>query len=407
MKISTSIICLLGCMLTLSSCQFLQNNLSSRKPAGTKATAVAPVQAVLPDTYMRGFDASEVKALEENGISFYDEKGKKTDIFKILSDNGVNWIRLRIWNDYTKEMTASWKPYGFNNLERTIAMAKRAKDNGMKVLLDFHYSDNWADPQKQKCPDMWKGYTNVADLSAAVATWTGTILTQMSAAGCAPDMVQLGNEMEGGICKTNAGFTVSTADSATILNAAAATVRSTIPKCKIMLHMSRGGNQQVLSNFYSNFISKVDCDVVGLSYYPFFSSHGTITQLQQNVDTIVKTYKKQAVIAETSYCYDTNVWMDNTNNEFWTDDEPIAAQNLTTYSGITNGKIVASVENQAGVVREIIEKTAQKGGTGVFYWGGAYLGVTGKMDSSWENQALFDTNGKVLPSIKVMAVKGE
>ncbi len=390
-------------LLCLSSCEFLQNRLSSNSDFQT----YAPVAAKLDSDFMRGFDASEVKALEEAGISFYDENGKKTDIFKILADNGVNWIRLRIWNDYTKEMNAEWKPYGFNNLERTIDMAKRAKANGLKLLLDFHYSDNWADPQKQKCPDMWKRITTVDELAAAVATWTGNILTQMKTAGCAPDMVQLGNEMEGGIFKTNAGCTVSVADSATILNTAASTVRSTLPGCQIMLHMSRGGNPQVLSNFYTNFISKVDCDVVGLSYYPFYEDHGTITQLQQNVNTIVTTYKKKAVIAETSYCYDTSVWMDNTNNEFWTDKEPVAAKNLTTYAGITNGKITASVENQAGVIREIIEKSAQKSGTGVFYWGGAYLGVTGTMDSSWENQALFDTNGKMLPSLKVLAVKGE
>lgn len=383
---------------------------------------INPVNATLGSSYMRGIDASEVRALEENGQKFYNSDDGEQDVFAILAANGVNWIRLRIWNDYTQELSASWAPYGYNNLARTINMAQRAKKYGMKVLLDFHYSDTWADPSKQKCPAMWSTIDNAADMGTAVAKWTTEILTKMKAAGCAPDMVQLGNEMEGGLFLTGGAFVPSTSGTVTILTAAATAVRTFDSNCLIMLHMSRGGNSSVLSSFLTNYATKVDCDVVGLSYYPFYTTHGTITNLKTNIATIVGTSayanggKLKAVIAETSFAYGLT-YTDTTSNEFWTsdttssDDEVIAASLLTTYPGITtdssgNKRIVASVANQAGVIREIIEKSASSGATGIFCWGSCYLGIDKVMPSSWENQAFFDVHGKVLPSLKVMSVAG-
>jgi len=388
---------------------------------------IQPVAASLSEEYMRGVDASEVKALEECGIKFYDSDNTEKDVFEIFANHGVNWVRLRIWNDYTVAMNQTYgglgdkyfAPYGWNNLSRTINMAKRAKANGLKVLLDFHYSDNWADPEKQFLPEMWSDVKTAEELTEAVATYTKEIVIAMKEADCAPEMIQLGNESEGGLFqKDYLGNALSfTPDVPACLVAAAKVIREELPNCKIMLHMSRGGNSNVLNNFLSNYVEKmIDgetklCDAVGLSYYPFYSSHKTIEDLVTNCNTI-KEKGYEPVIAEISYCYDKEAWTDSTDNIFY---ETITNQTLTAQeqSGTNipsladaNGKIEATIKNQALVVREVLEKTAAVGSTGIFYWGTCYLGVDDIMASGYENQALFDVQGKVLPSMDVFAVEG-
>lgn len=382
---------------------------------------IQPVAASLSEEYMRGVDASEVKALEECGIKFYDSDNTEKDVFEIFANHGVNWVRLRIWNDYTVAMdpaygnlgSAYWAPYGWNNLSRTIAMAKRAKAHGLKVLLDFHYSDNWADPAKQFLPKMWEGITDVEELSKAVADYTEEVILAMKEASCEPDMIQLGNESEGGLFKKDSNgntLSFSHSDGAACLVEAAKVIRSVLPNCKIMLHMSAGGDTNRLNSFYTNYVDKMKdsegnslCDAVGLSYYPFYTNHKTVDGLASNCETI-KSKGHEPVVVEVSYGYDKAAYTDTTSNSFYTDQEINSATNIPSLA--KDGKIEATIENQALVVREVIEKSAQKGGAGVFYWGTCYLGVEGIMNSGYENQALFDVNGKVLPSMDVFAVKG-
>ena len=382
---------------------------------------IQPVAASLSEEYMRGVDASEVKALEECGIKFYDSDNTEKDVFEIFANHGVNWVRLRIWNDYTVAMdstygnlgSAYWAPYGWNNLSRTIAMAKRAKAHGLKILLDFHYSDTWADPSKQFLPEMWSDYKdNPEALAKAVASYTKEIVIAMKEANCAPDMIQLGNESEGGLFKKDYlgnQLSLSHSDGAACLVEAAKVIRELLPKCKIMLHMSAGGDANRLASFFNNYVNKmVDgetklCDAVGLSYYPFYSSHKTLDNLVTNCETI-KAKGYEPVIAEISYAYSTTAWSDSTGNIF-SNQEATAGNSISSLADST-GKIEATIKNQALVVREVLEKTAAAGSTGIFYWGTCYLGVDDIMASAYENQALFDVQGKVLPSMDVFAVKG-
>ena len=382
---------------------------------------IQPVAASLSEEYMRGVDASEVKALEECGIKFYDSDNTEKDVFEIFANHGVNWVRLRIWNDYTVAMdstygnlgSAYWAPYGWNNLSRTIAMAKRAKAHGLKILLDFHYSDTWADPSKQFLPEMWSDYKdNPEALAKAVASYTKEIVIAMKEAHCAPDMIQLGNESEGGLFKKDYlgnQLSLSHSDGAACLVEAAKVIRELLPKCKIMLHMSAGGDANRLASFFNNYVNKmVDgetklCDAVGLSYYPFYSSHKTLDELVANCETI-KAKGYEPVIAEISYAYSTTAWSDSTGNIF-SNQQATAGNSISSLADST-GKIEATIENQALVVREVLEKTAAAGSTGIFYWGTCYLGVDDIMASAYENQALFDVQGKVLPSMDVFAVKG-
>lgn len=371
--------------------------------------------AEVEDDFIRGVDASEVKALEECGIKFYDDNNSEKDVFEIFAEHDVNWIRLRIWNDYTQALSDDWAPYGYNNLSRTINMAQRAKKYGMKVLLDFHYSDNWADPSKQKCPAMWSSISNYTELATAVGTYTEEIIQAMIDADCAPDMVQLGNEMQGGLFQT--GSSVSNAKSYTsyYLKAGAEVVRELLPDCEIMLHMSNGGNSSYLNTMLS-YASAVGNDgdgnpyvtAIGVSYYPYYTSHYSDTALKTNLNKI-KNNGYRVIIAENSFGYSNSAYTDSTSNEFWEDDEETCASMLTgydKYEGIVDGKIPASIENQAGVMEYLMELCSEVDSQGgYFYWGSAYLGVENKMNSSWENQALFDVNGKVLPSMDVFINK--
>lgn len=376
--------------------------------------------------FMRGVDVSEVAALEELGQKWYSDDNRQKDVFAILKEHGVNWVRIRIWNDYTVALNDSWGPYGYNNLARTVSMSKRAVQAGLKVFLDFHYSDNWADPAKQYIPEMWKSFVesngtaiesasiDVEGLATAVASYTTDVMQALKDAGALPSMVQLGNEMQGGIfarTRTNAtsGVTgtdgnqtnLTTAQQYTILIAAKNAVKAFGSSIKVALHCSDPA--KYLTGFLSGYVANVKPDVVAYSYYPYYTSHGTDTQLA-GFNTSITNAKYEAVMAEFSYSYDKDAWTDNTSNTFYTTQETAAAANLAGYSGVTNGSIPASIENQAGVMKYVADIVSQNGGTGFFYWGGCYLGIAPQMNSSWENQALFDVQGKVLPGMDVFNV---
>ena len=369
-------------------------------------------------SFMRGVDMSEVKALEELGQKWYDSDNTQKDVFRILAGHGVNWVRLRIWNDYTKSLQDDWGPYGYNNLSRTINMAERAKAAGLKLLLDFHYSDNWADPKEQKCPEMWSSISDAEQLAEAVGSWTEEILQSMIEQDCAPDMVQLGNEMQGGLFQTGSSVADAKNYTGTYLRKAALAVRKLLPDCGIMLHMSNGDRSDYLSRLtaYAEEIGndpdeKKLVTILGFSYYTYF--HGTDSALKTNLQS-AKAAGYKVVMAENSYAYSTSAYTDSYNNEFWTDDEVSGAAKLTGYtygSGITSNSdgssiIQATIENQAGVIRYLMELVGSVDSEGgYFYWGGAYLGIAPKMPSSWENQALFDVDGKVLPGMDVYNVK--
>ncbi|WP_288758163.1 glycosyl hydrolase 53 family protein [uncultured Treponema sp.] len=275
--------------------------------------------------FMRGFDASMVSQLEEYGSSFYNENGAKEDIFKILKAHGVNWIRLRIWNE-PQDSTP-----GQNNYERTLAMAKRIKQNGLKFLLDFHYSDSWADPAKQSLPAEWDNVSSIEELCSKVSEYTKKILTDLKSEGCAPDLVQLGNEINSGMfltksdgttasridCYSWTGHTEGNKNLLKVLQSASSAVSEIDSSIKKMIHLasSKGDNFDWWFKNLQN-LKGVDYDYIGLSYYPF-EEHGTLKQLRENIAYLKKTYKKQVLVAETSWAWSMDAYGDNTNNIVW------------------------------------------------------------------------------------------
>jgi arabinogalactan endo-1,4-beta-galactosidase len=242
---------------------------------------------------MLGADISFLPQLESRGIKFSDN-GVQKDALQILKDHRFNYIRLRIFNDPAAD--SGYSPgKGFCDLEHTEAMAKRVKAAGMKFLLDFHYSDTWADPGKQFKPAAWKGYS-FEQLTQAVREYTRTVLTALKEQGTLPDMVQVGNEINHGILWPD-GNTKNLDTLAAFLKAGIAGVNDVDPSINIMLHIACGGQNDQSRYFLDNMLARhVDFDVVGESYYPQW--HGTLDQLKSNLTDLATRYKQDVVVAE-------------------------------------------------------------------------------------------------------------
>ncbi|WEK53580.1 MAG: glycosyl hydrolase 53 family protein [Candidatus Cohnella colombiensis] len=354
---------------------------------------VSALQNGARNDFIMGVDVSELYEMEKNNKKYYDTDGTELSALAILQKHGVNYIRLRLWNDPTD---AFGNPIGGGNtdLASVIATAKEAKTLGMKVLLDFHYSDFWADPGTQTKPKAWTN-ANDTQLQANVYNFTYNALMAMQATGALPDMVQIGNEINSGLLWTNGN---TAAKAAPFLQKASAAVRAADPSIKIMIHLA-GSSSGSVSSFTSNFNTwtsgptLVDFDIIGISYYPYW--HGTMAQNATIMNSLAATYGKQVVVAETSYA--------------WTLDEGDSQLNVFSQTQANTSGYIPTPQGQAMEIRDVINNVANvpnSMGLGLFYWGGIWLpgedtGWKTGYGSGWENQALFDYDGKALPSIDV------
>ncbi|GMA63815.1 glycosyl hydrolase 53 family protein [Alicyclobacillus fastidiosus] len=367
------------------------------------SVSVAPVPALQNgqrSDFIMGADVSELYALEQANKKFYDSDGLQENCLQILKNHGVNYIRLRLWNDPTN---ALGQPLGGGNddLAADISIAKQAKALGMKVLLDFQYSDFWADPGEQNKPKAWANDHGTA-LQNDIYNFTYNTLKTMNAQGVLPNMVQIGNEINNGILWPDGE---SATAAAPLLQKAASAVRAADPnandpnrKIKIVLHLAGDSSGSVGTftsdlNTWTTGSTAVDFDVIGISYYPYY--HGTMAQDSNILDTLASMYHKPVIVAETSEGW-TLAQGDNTINTF--------DQNAAYTAGYT-----PTPQGQAEEIRDVINNVANVPndmGLGMFYWGSDWLpgdatGWTAGQGSSWENQALFDFNGHALPSMNV------
>ncbi|UOQ44210.1 glycosyl hydrolase 53 family protein [Halobacillus salinarum] len=367
---------------------------------------VAPVKELQnnnrPD-FMMGADVSSLYRIMEADKSFYNLQGKKSHLFDILSENGVNWVRLRVWND---PYDPFGNPYGGgnNNLDTTIALAKQAKERGMKLFVTFHYSDFWAHPGQQIKPKAWEDL-NGQELVDAVGDYTTESLEKMKQAGVYPNMVGIGNETNSDILEQSFHLTSEgymNPQAVNILKAGAAAVRRTDPnandpekKTLVSFHLANGNNTWLYESFAKAMEKNhVDYDAIGASYYP--SWHGTYDEVLSNLNHITEEYGKYAFIAETAY-----PWSIKQNAG---DDTP---QNFKPGDVSTVG-LAASVQGQSTALREVLNVAASikdKKGLGAFYWEPAWLpgnttGWATPYGTGWETAGLFDINGYALPSLK-------
>ena len=254
----------------------------------------APVKPARVDK-MIGADISFLPELEARGMKFSDN-GVEKDAILILKDHGFNYIRLRLFHDPARDSGYSPKK-GFCDLSNTLKMAKRVKAAGMKLLLDFHYSDYWADPGKQYKPAAWRGLS-FEKLKQELYDYTRSVIQQLKDQGTVPDMVQVGNEINHGIVWPDGN--VSNFDGlAQLVNAGTKAVKDVDPSIAMMLHVALGGQHDESTWFIDNMIARgVHFDVIGESYYPKW--HGTLDDLRDNLADLVRKYDKDVIIVEYS-----------------------------------------------------------------------------------------------------------
>ncbi|MBE6171896.1 MAG: beta-1,4-galactanase [Enterococcus faecium] len=360
---------------------------------------------------IRGADISILADMEKSGAGYY-ENGVKKDALQILKNNGVNYVRLRLWQDPYDDQGNSYGA-GTNDLKTTIALAKRAKNLGLKVLLDFHYSDFWVDPGKQNLPKAWENYS-FEQLDAALYGYTKSVLTEMKNNGVYPDMVQIGNELNSGMLWPHGkswGEGGGEFDRlATFLKSGIRGVKETQPvDTPIMLHLADGGDTDVFTWWFDEITKRgVDYDLIGLSYYPYW--HGSMNALQTTMNTISARYDKEVNVVETAYGH-TTANADSMPNAFGPEQE-IA------------GGYAATPAGQREYLNDLvtrIQTVPNEKGNGFFYWeplwyngnvswataaGMNYLGVQSQTGNEWDNQAMFDFNGQALPSLKAFQEAG-
>jgi arabinogalactan endo-1,4-beta-galactosidase len=247
---------------------------------------LAAVPAAQAADYAIGADLSFLKQSEDRGIAFKDAGETKPGL-QIFKDHGYNWIRLRLFH------TPTQLP---NNLQYTIALAKSAKDLGYKFLLDYHYSDTWADPGKQFLPKAWEGKTH-AQLVEAVRDYTRETMAAFRSGGAIPDMVQIGNEISNGMLWPDGKLPANWDNLADLVKAG---IEGVGAGPRIMIHIDKGGNKAATKWFFDKLNGYgVKYDVIGQSFYPWW--HGSILDLRENLAFMANEYRKDIIVVEAAY----------------------------------------------------------------------------------------------------------
>ena len=324
----------------------------------------------IPEDFIMGMDASSVLAQEASGVKYYNFEGQEQDVFKTLAESGVNYIRVRIWNDPFDE---NGNGYGGGNctIDTAVEIGKRATRYGMKLLVNFHYSDFWADPGKQMVPKAWKGMT-VEEKTEAVYQYTRESLEKLKAAGVDVGMVQVGNETNGAMCGETKWFDIQY-----LMQAGAKAIREVFPGALVAVHFANPEKEGSYASYASKLdYYKVDYDVFASSYYPYW--HGTLENLSNVLTQIHETYGKKVMVMETSYAY--------------TPEDTDFNGNTISEGGNVTKNYPYTVHGQARSVRDVIETVVNiPGGIGVCYWEGTWNSVGG---ASWEeNSALWEKYG--------------
>ena len=386
------------------------------QPEGPEESTVyvEPVDGISDDFY-RGMDVSAVLALENSGVKYYNFDGEEQDVFMTLAQAGVNYIRLRVWNDPYDENGNGYGG-GNNDVATAITLGQRATQYGMKVCIDFHYSDFWADPKKQFVPKAWEGM-DIEEKSDALYNFTLENLTQILDAGVDVGMVQVGNEINNGMCGETDASNVRkllASGSKAVRDAATASGKDIL----VAVHYTNIDDMKKLDTLLTGLqVKEIDYDIVGLSFYPYW--HGTMEDLKNAIIHVRDTYGQKVYVAENAYCYTSEDGDGSANSIKGTDDL------AEGYS--------ASVQGQANEVRDVCAAASEAGAEGIFYWEGTWIPVgpadadnsaiwekygsgwassyAGGYDpkdagqyyggSSWDNQAMFDFTGHPLASLNI------
>lgn len=245
--------------------------------------------------FAKGADVGWLPQMEATGYKFYDADGTEKDCLQLLKDRGMNSIRLRVFVNPNDD-----KASGHCSKEETVVMALRAQKLGMRIMIDFHYSDSWADPAKQFKPKAWENHS-FPELLDDVYNHTFDVINALKIAGVTPEWVQVGNEIPGGMMWPE-GSTKNWNQLGQLLNKGYEATKAVNKKIKVIVHVDEGNNNEKFRTFFDNATAqKVKYDVIGLSYYPFWIKKDyteTITDLEFNLNDMVKRYNKDVMIVE-------------------------------------------------------------------------------------------------------------
>ncbi|MBT2450559.1 glycosyl hydrolase 53 family protein [Streptomyces sp. ISL-43] len=332
---------------------------------------------------VKGVDVSSLKKGEDLGGVYRTSGGAAGDALTILKSAGANYGRLKVWVNPAD---------GYNDKARVLATAKRIKAQGMKLLVDFHYSDIWADPGAQTKPAAWSGHS-YAQLTTDVYQHTHDVLNALKAQGTTADMVQIGNETNTGMLWPE-GSTDNWPQLAGLLKSGASAAKAVSSSTQVALHLAHGGDNSLYRWWFDNASAQgVSYDVIAVSFYGYW--HGALPSLQANLDDISARYGKKVLVVETAY-------------PFRLDSEDAHENIIDTTAELVTG-YPASAAGQAAWLRDVmnvVEAVADGRGLGVVYWEPAWTAVTGNgwdpadpgSGNGWENQALFDYDSKLLPA---------
>jgi arabinogalactan endo-1,4-beta-galactosidase len=330
-----------------------------------------------------GADISSLMKSEDLGGVYREADGTEGDALEILQRHGLNYARLRVFVDPAD---------GYHGKGEILAIATRLKSLGVKLLVDFHYSDNWADPGKQFKPAAWEDY-DFEQLTQALYDHTYDVCSSLVAQGTPPDMVQVGNEINAGMLWPDGDYNHMD-NLAALLKAGYQAVKDCSPSTLVMLHIAEGGDNDMARWWFGNMTRReVPFDVIGISYYAFW--HGSLAQLQYNLNDITARYDKDVIVVETAYAF--------------TDKENDFLENIANPSMVIPG-YPYTPEGQRAMLRDVmaIVRAVPNGrGLGVFWWEATWTAVPGNgwdstdpdSGNAWENQALFDYDERVLPAL--------
>jgi len=339
------------------------------------------------DEFIRGVDLSSANQMADCGEVFFDKEGAK-NVYQIMSEKGGNLARVRIWvNPFWKNPNGTINRY--SNLIDVKKSIRQAKSHNMKVLLDFHYSDTWADPGAQIIPTSWQSLLNDSEkLADTLYTYTDSVLAELADNQLTPDYVQIGNEIDREILLpwNDNGYPIDWNRNALLLNAAIKASRKTENgQPQIIIHLAKASS--AFDWFYNAKKAGVtDFDIIGLSYYAQWSKLD-IAQFGKIIHLLKKSYAKEVIIVETALPW-TLQWNDNLHN---------------VLSKMPSGYHPAIPENQARWLLQLKKEAKKQKALGIVYWEPAWVsntcsasGFKQKRGSSWENATFFDFENRLI-----------
>lgn len=352
-----------------------------RTPLRSALLLAALAPGVANATPARGVDVSSLAAVESHGGRFRDASGE-ADALTLLHHAGCDAVRLRVWHT-PSDPDAS--------LEAMLALARRAHALDMRVLVDLHYSDTWADPAHQTPPAAWQRLAFAA-LADSTEHWTRDVIAAFVSQGTAPEAVQVGNEVDRGMLWEHGRLTADATSMdrfAVLVARGAAGVRAACPQARVMVHVTAGRDAATTCAFLDGLARRhVRVDALGVSYYPRW--HGSLAHLRTWLAAIARHVRMPITVVETAYPW-TLAWFDDTHNVFGD------ARALLTGTPASAAGQVAYLETLQHTLTVLPE--SQRGG--LYWWEPAWIAVPGA-GSPWENATLFDAEGVLQPAARTL-----